>query len=196
MLNADSLSLYLHIPFCTVRCSYCAFNIFAHAESFIPTYIDAMCNELRWLGKATTQPIHTIYLGGGTPSLLSPNQIATILNQIRREFQVAPDAEISMEINPESISHDFTKKGRINDSPLQDRFSRRGESLTRPPFNPALDYLSQVRELGVNRLSIGMQSAHADELQLFDRQHTLNDVEQTVQMARQSGFQNISLDLI
>ncbi len=159
----QALSLYLHIPFCGVRCSYCAFNVYTHLEALIPAYIEALCRELRWLGQATEQPLHTIYFGGGTPSLLTPAQVDAILHTCRTSFQVSADAEIAFEVNPDPIS---------------------------------VGYFRQIRDSGVNRLSIGMQSAHAAELRLFARPHGIDAVEQTVNVARQAGHANLSLDLI
>src|SRR5258705_7382178 len=101
--ETNNLSLYLHIPFCGTRCTYCAFNTYTNVEAMIPAYVEAMRSELTWLGRATTQPIHTIYFGGGTPSLLSTAQVAAILDTIRRGFSVAPDAEITLEANPGTV---------------------------------------------------------------------------------------------
>jgi oxygen-independent coproporphyrinogen-3 oxidase len=154
-------SLYLHIPFCGTRCTYCAFNTYTNVEALIPAYVAALCRELSWLGRG--QPVHTIYFGGGTPSLLSPLLVADILAACHRAFDVSPDVEITLEANP----------GTIDD-----------------------DYLGRLRETGVNRLSVGMQSAHAQELKLFARQHDVDDVAQTVSAARRAGFDNVNLDLI
>jgi oxygen-independent coproporphyrinogen-3 oxidase len=162
-LGDDILSLYLHIPFCGTRCTYCAFNTYTAAEALIPAYVAAMCRELRWLGEATTQPIHTVYFGGGTPSLLAPAQVAEILAVCQRAFSLPSGAEITLEANPGSIDQ---------------------------------DYLGRLREIGVNRLSVGMQSAHAIELKLFARQHSAAAVAETVRAARAAGFDNLSLDLI
>jgi oxygen-independent coproporphyrinogen-3 oxidase len=157
----DRFSLYLHIPFCRTRCTYCAFNTYANVETLIPAYVAAMCRELAWLGAG--QPVHTIYFGGGTPSLLSPAQVAGILDTVRCAFDVTPDAEITLEANP----------GSIGDA-----------------------YLHRLRSTGVNRLSIGMQSVHTQELRLFARQHEVGGVGKTVADARRAGFDNLSLDLI
>lgn len=151
------------MPFCGTRCTYCAFNTYTNAESLIPAYVAAVRRELAWLGARTSQALHTIYFGGGTPSLLTPEQIAEILATCRRAFHVTPDVEITVEANPGSIDG---------------------------------DYLYQLHAAGVNRLSIGMQSAHAQELRMFARQHDVADVARTVQDARAAGFTNISLDLI
>lgn len=157
------LSLYLHVPFCGTRCTYCAFNTYTNAESQIPAYVAALCNELYWLGSVVQQPLHTLFFGGGTPSLLSPSQIANILATCRTAFEVLPDAEITLEVNPISVTG---------------------------------DYFEQVRALGVNRLSIGMQSTHSGELRLMARDHDVEAVPRTVRAARAAGFENLSLDLI
>src|SRR5450432_798585 len=101
--TSPSLVLYLHIPFCSVRCTYCAFNLYTKAEALIPTYVQVLCHELEWLGQATNQPVATIYLGGGTPSLLDPAQVAQILATCRAAFTVNNAAEITLEANPESV---------------------------------------------------------------------------------------------
>lgn len=158
-----SLSLYLHIPFCGTRCTYCAFNTYTTMEALIPAYVAALCTELRWLGDGTTEPLHTIYFGGGTPSLLSPAQVGDLLNTCRAHFTVLPNTEITLEVNPGSIDE---------------------------------AYFAALRESGVNRLSVGMQSAHNVELQLFARDHGVDAVPLTVGRARAAGFNSLSLDLI
>src|SRR5450432_1277139 len=101
--TSPSLALYLHIPFCSVRCTYCAFNLFTKAEALIPAYVQALCHELEWLGQSTRDPIHTIYFGGGTPSLLDVVQVAHILTTCRIAFAVDDDVEVTLEANPESV---------------------------------------------------------------------------------------------
>jgi len=160
---APDLSIYLHIPFCSVRCTYCAFNIYANLERLIPAYVDALCAELRVLGPQADKRVHTVYFGGGTPSLLTPAQVGQILMAIRESFTVCDAPEISFEVNPEALP---------------------------------TGYFEALRALGVNRLSIGMQSVHADELALFGRLHTPQDTARTVAAARGAGFDNLSLDLI
>src|SRR5260221_14502327 len=100
LTGTKALSLYLHIPFCDVRCTYCAFNIVTKAHGSIPAYVAALCNELEWLGRSTTAPIETVYFGGGTPSLLTPEQVDQIVQTCRRTFTVAPTPEITLEANP------------------------------------------------------------------------------------------------
>ena len=159
----EPFSLYLHIPFCGTRCTYCAFNTYTGVDSLIPDYVEALGHEVRLLGPVTGAPLHTIYFGGGTPSLLTPDQVRTILDTCRTAFVVTHDAEITLEANPGTLQP---------------------------------GYLAAIRECGVNRLSLGMQSALAGELQMMQRDHTAAEVPMAVEAARRAGFDNLSLDLI
>jgi putative oxygen-independent coproporphyrinogen III oxidase len=177
-------SLYLHIPFCTHRCAYCDFNTYAGQEDAIPAYVDALRGEIDFVGSRFSSPfraerssseveagrgvrgvgkIHTIFFGGGTPSLLSPNQFESILTAIRAGFSLTEDAEITMEANPGTIS-------RAN--------------------------LLELRKLGINRISFGVQSANTEELRMLERAHNFFDVIEAVSSARKAGFDNLNLDLI
>lgn len=158
-------SLYLHIPFCRHRCAYCDFNTYDRLEALIPGYVQALCGELRYLGQSAGSrlPVHTLFFGGGTPSLLPVDELGSILEAVRESFALLPDSEITLEANPGTLS---------------------------------LEYLQALRGLGANRLSLGMQSAQPGELLLLERQHGYQDVRQSVQWARQAGFDNLNLDLI
>lgn len=98
-------SLYLHIPFCRHRCAYCDFNTYAGQEDSIPAYVAALCREIEWVGGRTSVriPIHTVFFGGGTPSLLLPGQFDSILRTIRSYFDLPAGAEITVEANPGTI---------------------------------------------------------------------------------------------
>lgn len=161
------LSLYLHIPFCTVRCGYCDFNTYAGLESIVPHYVEALCREIRIagasLGVRDRAEVHTVYFGGGTPSLLPTADVAKILHVIRGSFTVSNDAEISLEANP----------GTVDSGKLE-----------------------VWRSAGVNRLSMGAQSGRTTELALLDRKHSPEDVEAAVDLARRAGFANVNLDLM
>lgn len=158
-------SIYIHIPFCRHRCGYCDFNTYAGVEDLIPAYVKALCREILAVSAHSPSPaaVHTIYFGGGTPSLLTPAQIGEILTAIRKRFDLAAGAEISMEANPGTLS-------RSN--------------------------LDNYRKAGVNRLSLGVQSANTSELRLLDRIHNIQDVTEAVSWARQAGFDNLNLDFI
>ncbi len=161
----QSHAVYLHIPFCTRRCGYCDFNTYAGQETLIPAYVSALCAEIDFLARRAPGrlPAHTIYFGGGTPSLLPTGELARILEALHASFEVLPGAEISLEANPGTLS------------PI---------------------HLAELHHLGVNRLSLGMQSAHPAELRLLERQHNYIQVIQAVTWARKAGFANINLDLI
>ncbi len=162
--GSRTVSLYIHIPFCRSRCSYCVFNTYVGLEHLITRYVAALCNEITLLGKYSQHPIvHTVYFGGGTPSVLSPPQVARILRSIADSFSLSDEAEISLEANPSGVD---------------------------------VLYFRALRQIGVNRLSLGAQSADVRTLQLFNRDHTWRDVVQAVRSARQAGFRDVSLDLI
>lgn len=160
----NALSIYLHIPFCSVKCSYCAFNTYTDLEHLIQSYVDALCSELAFAaGHCSDRRVHTIYFGGGTPSLLSVSQFELVLRQLARHFHIVDDAEISLEANPDDLSE---------------------------------AYLCDLRRLGFNRVSIGMQSANAAILKMFDRRHDLRAVGAAVDHARRAKFDNVNLDVI
>ncbi len=163
--DRSCFSLYIHIPFCHRRCSYCDFNTYAGLESLIPPYVSALCREAGWVEQVAGYklPLQTIFLGGGTPSLLPLPELERLFQAMREAFILQESAEISLEANPGTL----------------DRDSLRG-----------------LRELGVNRLSLGMQSTHADELALLGRIHTYDEVAQAVEWARAAGFENLNLDVI
>src|SRR5579884_461869 len=98
-------ALYIHIPFCRTKCSYCDFNTYAGLEPLIPRYLDALGAELRRYPAGL--PVHTINFGGGTPSLLSPEQLARVIAAARRHFQVSPEAEVSIEANPGGLDQAY-----------------------------------------------------------------------------------------
>ena len=101
-----SHSLYIHIPFCTHRCAYCDFNTYAGQEEAIPAYVEALRREIEYVGSQVPEGIdvHTVFFGGGTQSLLSPEQFSSILGSVRDHFELMPDAEITMEANPGTVS--------------------------------------------------------------------------------------------
>ena len=96
--------IYLHIPFCGRICPYCDFNRYVHQEHLVPAYVDALIGEIA-LTRAEIGPLRaeTIYFGGGTPSLLEPEQVARIIDELRQSFEIQPDAEVTLEANPERL---------------------------------------------------------------------------------------------
>lgn len=164
-LKMDPISIYLHIPFCQHRCGYCDFNTYAGIQELIPAYVDALIEEIKVFTRNSPEKkkAHTIFFGGGTPSLLTSFQIERILNTLNKEFAITKNVEISLEANP----------GTVNQ-----------------------EYLMELYSLGVNRLSMGVQSTIAHELKLLERNHGYRDAVNAVEFARKAHFDNISLDLI
>lgn len=157
-------SIYLHIPFCKHRCHYCDFNTYAGKEALISQYVKALIDEIRIVCSGNSPfSIHSVYFGGGTPSLIPIELFKNILATIRSEFNLTNNCEISLEANP----------GTLN-----------------------LDYLYGLRDLGFNRVSIGVQSTNPTDLKRLDRIHNISDVINSVYCAKKAGFRNINLDLI
>lgn len=163
MVNTTPLSLYVHIPFCRHRCAYCDFNTYTGLADLQPIYATAVATEIAQVAHGRQRPAHTLFFGGGTPSLMTPTDLATILTAVQTHFPLTADAELSMEANPGTVD---------------------------------LAYLTAVRQIGINRISFGVQSAIASELAFLEREHDFTAVVQAVQMARQAGIHNLNLDLI
>lgn len=165
----QSISLYLHIPFCQHRCSYCDFNTYVSVGHLKEAYAEALADEVKQVGEQALRlygaPLHvkTIFFGGGTPSLMSPESLALILQAVRSHFVLSETAEISLEANPGTVTG---------------------------------AYLASLRALGINRLSFGVQSVVPSELALLERDHDFAVVVQAVEMARMAQFDNFNLDLI
>ncbi|GIV62635.1 MAG: coproporphyrinogen III oxidase [Rhodothermaceae bacterium] len=156
--------LYLHIPFCTQRCSYCDFYFVTTRRSHT-TYVEALRRELEHyaLDYGRREPIETIYFGGGTPSLLHLDDVGRLLDTIHAHYDTGGVREVTFEINPEDVDE---------------------------------AYLTGLRALGINRLSIGIQSFFDDDLAFMNRSHDAAQAEAIIPLARQAGFENFSVDLI
>lgn len=160
-----NLGLYIHIPFCRTKCLYCDFCSFvSRDEQQREAYVGALLREIEARG-TKDYSVDTVYFGGGTPSLLSAEQIGRILGEIKESFNVSPDAEITLECNPMTVSD--------------------GD-----------EYFKELRALGVNRLSLGVQTAIDGELKLIGRRHSFEEAKATFFEARGAGFENISVDLM
>ena len=161
---ARELGIYIHIPFCVRKCRYCDFLSMPAGEEMIDRYVKALCNEIRGFAYADRYQPVSVFLGGGTPSILKGEQIAAILEAVRDRFgRLGPEVEITMECNPGTL--DKEKLGRM-------------------------------REAGINRLSIGLQSADNAELKLLGRIHTWEMFCENYAAAREAGFSNINIDLM
>ena len=157
-------SLYLHIPFCKQRCIYCDFY-FVTTQPDTQPFLDALLAEIELTGNryGEKESLDTIYFGGGTPSLLSANQIRLILEKISQHFDTSQVRECSFELNPDDVD---------------------------------TAYLQELRQTGIDRLSIGIQSFFEDDLKWMNRAHTKVEARSIIPMARAAGFENFSIDLI
>lgn len=166
MTKTNSLGLYVHIPFCIKKCGYCDFVSFSKkTPDEWSKYQNELLKEIKVSGKSLAGDyiVDTVFFGGGTPSLLNPQLIQEIIGQIKESFQVTVDAEITIEVNP--------------------------GTLTR-------EKLSRYLDAGINRLSIGVQSFDEELLSLLGRTHGNKEIFAAYKMARDTGFKNISLDLM
>ena len=157
------LGLYIHVPFCSAICNYCTFNrgLFDHALK--TEYVRGRPEGDSGRATRGARRRDTIFFGGGTPSLLEPEEIGAMVDACRRRFALAADAEVTLEANPESVTP---------------------------------ERLAGFREAGINRLSFGVQSFSDAELQRLSRLHSASRAREAFAMARDAGFDNISLDLM
>ena len=156
--------IYVHIPFCKKRCSYCDFHFSTTFSSYRDKLIAAICLELEIRKTELTGiPVETIYFGGGTPSLLSKKELAAIMSAIRAHFEVSVNPEITFEVNPDDAT---------------------------------TENLRDWKAIGINRLSIGLQSFQETDLAWMNRSHSTQQGETAVRLAQGLGFDNISIDLI
>ncbi len=169
-LGERPFGIYVHVPFCRVRCGYCDFNTYTPAElgagASVPSYAAAVAAEIdlaaRTLGP-DAPPVSTVFVGGGTPTLLPAGELARVLGRIADRFGLAPDVEVTTEANPDSVS---------------------------------AASLAELRAAGFTRVSFGMQSAVPHVLATLDRTHDPARVPAAVAEARAAGFEQVSLDLI
>ncbi|HEX6464626.1 MAG TPA: coproporphyrinogen-III oxidase family protein, partial [Vicinamibacterales bacterium] len=154
--------MYVHIPFCSSICNYCNFNRGLYDEDLKGRYLAALLKDVAH-GLSAGEPVDTVFFGGGTPSLLDPREVQSIIQAVRDRFAVDPESEITLEANPETV--DRTR-------------------------------LERFRAAGVNRLSLGVQSFHDDELRRLGRIHSAKRARLAVREARAAGFDNVSLDLM
>lgn len=154
--------IYIHIPFCKKACHYCNFH-FSTQTQHIHSFVEALLNEIELRRDYINTPIQTIYFGGGTPSLLSAEQIRSIIEKLQLNFDLSNLQEFTLEANPDDIN---------------------------------INKLADWNAIGINRLSIGIQSFQKESLAWMNRAHIVDQSHQAIQMAQDAGFNNISIDLI
>lgn len=157
------MRIYVHIPFCRKACHYCDFH-FSTKTGYTDRMTDAICREIDLrAGNEQDHSVTSIYFGGGTPSVLSGFQLHKIMDTLHHHFEVKPDAEITLEANPDDL----------------------GQS-----------YLEELHDIGINRLSIGVQSFREEDLVLINRSHNAKQAIEAIERAKKTGIDNLSIDLI
>jgi oxygen-independent coproporphyrinogen-3 oxidase len=154
--------LYIHFPFCKQACSYCDFH-FSTSTRYKSDLVNALLKEIEIRKDELQNPLQSVYLGGGTPSLLDASELASILELVNAQWGIEPHAEITLEANPDDLT--FEK-------------------------------LQELKSLGINRLSIGVQSFFQEDLTFMNRAHSSTEALQCIELAAQTGFDRLSIDLI
>lgn len=156
--------LYIHIPFCESKCIYCDFYSMANNNHLIDKYINALLVEavLR-KNELNSETLTTVYLGGGTPSLLSITQLSKIVNGLKKVFDFSEVEEFTIEVNPDDVT---------------------------------AYYIQQAKSLGINRVSMGVQSFSDEDLRFINRRHTAKQATDAIHIIKKAGIDNISIDLI
>lgn len=164
MMNKKKLEIYVHIPFCAKKCAYCDFLSFPGNMRMRREYTDKLLEEIRIQSSFVREyQVDTIFLGGGTPSVLDVTDIIAIMGTLKEHYDIAPDAEITIEVNPGTVK---------------------------------MEGLVAYREAGINRVSMGLQSADDTELRYLGRIHTYDEFLKSFQRVRMAGFTNVNVDLI
>ncbi len=156
------LGVYVHIPFCQRKCNYCAFSSFVHEEEKQQEYIVFLCKEIENFAKTNTKKVDSIFIGGGTPSLISTDLLWQVFHTLKNNFTIDEQAEITIECNPNSLT---TQK------------------------------LQEYKKMGINRISIGVQSLNDGALQFIGRLHNSKTAISAIKMAKEV-FENVSVDLL
>lgn len=156
--------LYIHIPFCESKCIYCDFYSMANNNHLIDKYINALLVEAaQRKNELNSETITTVYLGGGTPSLLSITQLSKLVNGLKKVFDFSDVEEFTIEVNPDDVT---------------------------------ADYIQQAKSLGINRVSMGVQSFCDEDLRFINRRHTAKQATDAIHIIKEAGIDNISIDLI
>lgn len=167
------IGIYVHIPFCQKKCNYCDFISYSNKNNLIKDYVESVCTEIKEVGQEVKQnikdkkiddlSIKTIYIGGGTPSYIDSKYIEQIVNEIKNNFTIEQNVEITIEINPGTITKE-----------------------------KALCY----KNVGINRVSLGLQSTNCELLKMLGRIHNLEDFEEAYNLVKNAGFDNVNIDFM
>ncbi len=160
---ADTLGIYVHIPFCVRKCNYCDFCSVSGSSKKMQEYVRHLVREIEDFEKVGAKTADTLFFGGGTPSVLSIDNFLSIVNSLKKRFRISPSAEFTVEVNPGTVTEEKLRAYRL---------------------------------AGVNRLSIGMQSIHENELKKLGRIHDYADFLEAYTTARRVGFDNINVDIM
>ncbi len=166
-MNRNQIGIYIHIPFCVRKCNYCDFLSFPSNEDTKEKYVEALIRQIEENADLVAgYEVATIYFGGGTPSTLTAEQTGRIVEAVKQHF------------HPDFSKEDFEFTTEVN------------------PGTVDFNKLKAYRDMGINRLSVGVQSANDVELKMLGRIHSFSQAQETVKLARKAGFSNISMDLI
>lgn len=154
--------IYIHVPFCKKACHYCDFH-FSTSLKYADEMVESICKEIKLKKDRINGQVGSIYLGGGTPSILSQESLQKIFDTINRTFSVDSNAEITIETNPDDLT---------------------------------VQKLKELKQLPVNRFSVGVQSFYNEDLLWMNRAHTANEAEDCIKRSQDAGFENLTLDLI
>lgn len=156
--------IYIHIPFCKQKCTYCDFHFSTTFEAYRAEMVESIAQEIvSRKNYLEGEPLNSIYFGGGTPSILTKDELSLLFKTIKSHFVIATDVEITLEANPDDIQ---------------------------------LESLNSWKEVGINRLSIGIQSFKKEDLEWMNRAHTVEEGLNCVSLAKKVGFDNLTVDLI
>ena len=164
MTMNKKIEIYIHIPFCVKKCAYCDFLSCPADDETKSRYVQALCKEIEWAKDCLDEYlVDTVFIGGGTPSILEEKYIGQILDTLRSAARISDDAEITIECNPGTLT---------------------------------MEKLENYKEVGINRISIGLQSANDEELKSIGRIHNFDEFKESYKLAREAGFENINVDLM
>lgn len=164
MTMNKKIEIYIHIPFCVKKCAYCDFLSCPADDKTKDRYVQALCREIEWSKDCLKEYlVDTVFIGGGTPSILEEKYIGQILDTLRSTARISDDAEITIECNPGTLT---------------------------------MEKLEAYKDAGINRISLGLQSANDEELKTIGRIHNFEEFKKSFNLARLAGFNNINVDIM